>query len=200
MARLAVASPLVRLGGKRHVNRNSASAAGSDSLLGRAAVGPGGRTAHAHSGGCPAPSSRPPVARATASAALPVVDVPVDCMTDEGPLELWRHSLGHGGINPLPLPDRVVRGTAKLKPRLIRVFIQEFFQVYSERGRFDWSRLDPYMDALARTGAKVVAQSRSSRSRCSLRLIRPSGGPTTSGSGSASSLRSSAVTQWTGRS
>jgi hypothetical protein len=50
-----------------------------------------------------------------------------------------------------------VRGTAKLKPRLIRIFIQEFFQVYPEHGRFDWSRLDPYMDALARTGAKVVA-------------------------------------------
>ena len=52
---------------------------------------------------------------------------------------------------------RVVRGTARLKPRLIRVFIQEFFRVYPEHGRFDWSRLDPYMDALARTGAKVVA-------------------------------------------
>jgi len=39
---------------------------------------------------------------ATASAALPVVDVPVDCMTDEGPLELWRHSLGHGGIIRYP--------------------------------------------------------------------------------------------------
>jgi hypothetical protein len=50
-----------------------------------------------------------------------------------------------------------VRGTARLRPRLIRVFIQEFFHVYPEHGRFDWSRLDPYMDALARTGARVVA-------------------------------------------
>ena len=74
-----------------------------------------------------------------------------------GPLELWRHTIGHGGINPLPLPDRVVRGTAALEPRLVRIFIQEFFQVYPDRGRFDWSRLDPYMDALARTGAHVVA-------------------------------------------
>ena len=87
----------------------------------------------------------------------PVIDIAVDLAADEGPLELWRHSIGHGGINPLPLPDRVVQGTAKLKPRLIRIFIQEFFQIYPEHGRFDWSRLDPYMDALARTGAKVVA-------------------------------------------
>jgi hypothetical protein len=87
----------------------------------------------------------------------PVIDVAVDLATDDGPLELWRHSLGHGGINPLPLPDRVVQGAAKLKPRLIRIFIQEFFQIYPEHGRFDWSRLDPYMEALARTGAKIVA-------------------------------------------
>jgi len=97
----------------------------------------------------------PPVAPSAATP--PVIDVAVDLAGDEGPLELWRHSIGHGGINPLPLPDRVVRGTAKLKPRLIRIFIQEFFAIYPEHGRFDWSRLDPYMDALARTGAKIVA-------------------------------------------
>jgi xylan 1,4-beta-xylosidase len=50
-----------------------------------------------------------------------------------------------------------VEGIRALKPRLIRIFIQEFFQVYPERGRFDWSRLDPYMEALAQTGARVVA-------------------------------------------
>jgi len=91
------------------------------------------------------------------AATPPVIEVAVDLAADGGPLELWRHGIGHGGINPLPLPDRVVRGAARLKPRLIRVFIQEFFQVYPEHGRFDWSRLDPYIDALARTGARVVA-------------------------------------------
>jgi len=74
-----------------------------------------------------------------------------------GALEWWRHALSHGGINTLPLPERVVEGLAKLKPRLIRIFLQEHFNVYPERGRFDWSLLDPFMAALARTGAKVVA-------------------------------------------
>ena len=92
-----------------------------------------------------------------AFATLPMVNVDVDVQADAGPLELWRHALGHGGINPLPLPQGVVQGVAALKPRLIRVFVQEFFEVYPESGRFDWSRLDPYMDGLARTGAKVVA-------------------------------------------
>lgn len=90
-------------------------------------------------------------------AALPVAQITVDLGKDQGPLEAWRHTLGHGGVNSLPLPDRVVAGTARLHPRLVRIFIQEFFQIYPDHGRFDWSRLDPYMDALARTGAKVVA-------------------------------------------
>ena len=52
--------------------------------------------------------------------------VTVDAQAITGPLEIWRHSVGHGGINPQPLPDRVVEGMAKLQPRLVRVFIQEF--------------------------------------------------------------------------
>ncbi len=86
-----------------------------------------------------------------------VTDVDVDAALTGEPFEAWRHSLGHGGVNWLPLPDRVVEGVRRLAPRLIRIFIQEFFQVYGGFGRFDWSRLDPYMDALAATGAKVVA-------------------------------------------
>jgi xylan 1,4-beta-xylosidase len=81
----------------------------------------------------------------------------VDASAVLGPLEMWRHSVGQGGVNPAPLPDRVIHGARKLQPRLIRVFIQEFFRIYPEPGEFDWSRLDPYMNALAKTGAKVVA-------------------------------------------
>lgn len=86
-----------------------------------------------------------------------VTNITIDAGETIGPLELWRHSVGHGGINTRPLPDRVVDGIRRLKPRLIRIFIQEFFRVYEGNGRFDWSRLDPYMDSFAATGAKVVA-------------------------------------------
>jgi hypothetical protein len=89
--------------------------------------------------------------------ALPRVEVTVDAAEAQGPLELWRGALGHGGINFLPLPDRVVEGVRRLQPRLIRVFLQEHFAVYPEHGRFDWKRLDAYLDSFARTGAKVVA-------------------------------------------
>ena len=74
-----------------------------------------------------------------------------------GSLEWWRHGLGQGGINPAPLSKQVESAIRALSPRLIRVFLQEFFRIYPERGRFDWSRLDPYLESYARTGAKLVA-------------------------------------------
>ena len=74
-----------------------------------------------------------------------------------GPLEWWRHGVGQGGINPSPLPQGVQDGLRDLHPRLVRVFLQEFFRIYTETGRFDWSRLDPYLESFARNGAKVVA-------------------------------------------
>lgn len=83
--------------------------------------------------------------------------ITIDAQATLGPLETWRHSVGHGGINGLPLPERVIEGTKKLNPRWIRIFIQEFFAIYPDHGCFDWRRLDPYMDALARTGAQVMA-------------------------------------------
>ena len=83
--------------------------------------------------------------------------IDIDASESAGALEIDRHGISLGGINTLPLAERVVEGMRKLRPRLIRIFIQEFFAIYPERGRFDWARLDPYMEALARTGARVVA-------------------------------------------
>ncbi|MBB6736087.1 GH39 family glycosyl hydrolase, partial [Cohnella zeiphila] len=51
----------------------------------------------------------------------------------------------------------VAQALRKLNPRLIRTFIQEYFHIYPERGRFDWSTLDPYMDSLASVGGTVAA-------------------------------------------
>jgi hypothetical protein len=74
-----------------------------------------------------------------------------------GPLEVWRHGFGRGGINAGPLSQRVIAGMRQLRPRLMRTFIQEFFDIYPQRGVLNWSKLDPYMESLAATGAKVLA-------------------------------------------
>lgn len=83
--------------------------------------------------------------------------VKVDVSQRMGRLELYRHSFGQGGINPLPLPKSAIEGIKKLKPRSLRIFIQEYFRIYREDGTFNWELLDPYLDALVETGAKIVA-------------------------------------------
>lgn len=74
-----------------------------------------------------------------------------------GPFEWWRHSVGHGGVNSYPLPQKVVQGAKLLSSKLIRIFIQEFFYVYPDHGVYDFTKLDAYMDTFAATEAKIVA-------------------------------------------
>jgi hypothetical protein len=88
---------------------------------------------------------------------LPKVPVKILCGKLNGKFEGWRCSVGHGGINKYPLPPYVIKGIKALKPKLIRTFIQEYFNIYPEHGVFDWSSLDPYMRSLADTGAKIIA-------------------------------------------
>jgi len=85
------------------------------------------------------------------------VDIDIDAGVDLGLMEMWRHSVGIGGVHSLPLPDAVVEGTRRLRPPLIRIFIQQFFDIYPDHGRFEWECLDAYMDAIDRTGAQIVA-------------------------------------------
>lgn len=88
---------------------------------------------------------------------LPLKNVEIDLNKKIGPFEWWRQALGQGGINSLPLPEKVIWGIKKLKPRMVRIFIQEFFNIYPAHGYFNWDKLDLYMDALSQIGAEIVA-------------------------------------------
>ncbi|MCL2815703.1 MAG: hypothetical protein FWD23_13990 [Oscillospiraceae bacterium] len=81
----------------------------------------------------------------------------VDWERDKGELDMRYHSLGIGGIHPMPPPQNIVNPTAYLKPRLIRIFLQEFFYIYPEHGVFDWTKLDLYMDAVHAMGGGIMA-------------------------------------------
>jgi xylan 1,4-beta-xylosidase len=88
---------------------------------------------------------------------LPRTVVTVDAQLVTGRFEAWRHTIGHGAVNSMPLPGKVLEGTRKLKPRLMRVFLQEYFDIYPEHGVFNWTKLDAYMDSFAQTGTKLLA-------------------------------------------
>jgi len=85
------------------------------------------------------------------------VDAYVDFGEKTGALDFRNHSFGIGGVNPRPMTAKMIEGTAKLRPGLIRIFIQEFFFIEKPDGTLDFSALDAYIEAIANTGADIMA-------------------------------------------
>jgi len=81
----------------------------------------------------------------------------VDRAKETGPLDMRNHSVGIGGVHSMPAPQLVVEGTAALQPRMIRIFLQEFFYIYPDHGVYDWTKMDAYMEAVHATGADIMA-------------------------------------------
>ena len=80
----------------------------------------------------------------------PVV-ITVDAAAARGPMEIWRHGLGQGGLSSEPMFD--AEAIRPLRPKLIRLFVQEYFHVYPSRGVYDWTVLDRSVDNILRAGA-----------------------------------------------
>jgi hypothetical protein len=95
------------------------------------------------------------MAKARASRATGAAIV-VDASRNLGPLAVDRFALGQGGLSAHPMITAHTDEVRWLRPRVIRLFVQEFFGVYPESGRFDWSRLDKAVDAILATGAKPL--------------------------------------------
>ena len=74
-----------------------------------------------------------------------------------GEIDFKNHSVGIGGVNPMPMPQKVAEGAATLKPPLIRIFIQEFFFIEKDDGALDFTALDKYMRSIVTTGADIMA-------------------------------------------
>jgi hypothetical protein len=79
--------------------------------------------------------------------------VRVDLAHPGKPLEIDHMALGQGGLSPDTIwADRMPEIRA-LRPRVIRLFIQEYFNVLPEAGRMNWKTLDESVDLILRTGA-----------------------------------------------
>ena len=61
--------------------------------------------------------------------------VKVDFARKLGSLKIDQMSLGQGGLSDEPMWDSRIAEVRSLRPRLIRLFIQEYFQLLPERGR-----------------------------------------------------------------
>src|SRR4051812_30807143 len=73
-----------------------------------------------------------------------------------GPLQMDHMALGQGGLSDDPMFSGRVREIRALNPSLIRLFIQEYFDLLPEAGRYHFEILDRCVDTITGTGAKPL--------------------------------------------
>ena len=74
----------------------------------------------------------------------------------QGPLEIDKFALGQGGLSEEPMWDDRVAEIRALSPRIIRLFIQEYFDLLPARDRYYFETLDRSVDTILKTGAKPL--------------------------------------------
>ena len=84
------------------------------------------------------------------------VEVTVSLKDHLGPMQIDRMALGQGGLSAEPMWDDRIAEIRALRPRIIRLFIQEYFNLLPERGRYHFETLDRSVDAILKTGAEPL--------------------------------------------
>jgi hypothetical protein len=84
------------------------------------------------------------------------VAVRVDFARRGGPLHIDRMGLGQGGLSDEPMWEDRVAEVRALRPRLIRLFIQEYFNLLPARRRYHFDTLDHSVDTILKTGARPL--------------------------------------------
>jgi hypothetical protein len=88
-----------------------------------------------------------------AAAQPQTAQVQVDFSQHLGPLDIGKMALGQGGLSEEPMwADRVAEVRA-LHPRLIRLFIQDYFNLLPKQGRYHFDTLDRSVDTIIQAGA-----------------------------------------------
>ena len=73
-----------------------------------------------------------------------------------GPLDIDRFALGQGGLSEEPMWDNRIAEIRALRPKIIRLFIQEYFNLLPERDLYNFEILDRSIETILKTGAKPL--------------------------------------------
>jgi hypothetical protein len=84
------------------------------------------------------------------------VELVVDTTPGAEEIDLTRFALGQGGLSEKPMIESHLDQLAQLQPQTIRLFVQEYFDLYPKRGRYHWDTLDNSIRAILATGAKPL--------------------------------------------
>jgi xylan 1,4-beta-xylosidase len=86
----------------------------------------------------------------------PAVTVTVDLGKKLGPMNIDRFSLGQGGFSSEPMIADRTAEIRLLKPRVIRLFLQDYYDLLPAAGKYNYSLLDPSVDSILKAGAKPL--------------------------------------------
>lgn len=73
-----------------------------------------------------------------------------------GPLNIDHIALGQGGLSEYPMWDDRVAEIRALHPRIIRLFVQEYFDLLPKPGVYHFDTLDQSIDLITRAGARPL--------------------------------------------
>src|SRR5258707_1630430 len=82
--------------------------------------------------------------------------VTVNFAEKSGPLKINQMALGEGGLSSQPMWGDRIPEIRALHPAVVRLFIQEFFNLLPERGRYHFDTLDRSVETILATGAKPL--------------------------------------------
>jgi xylan 1,4-beta-xylosidase len=90
---------------------------------------------------------------AMAAAQTRTATLTLDYSKTLGPMEMNHIALGQGGLSPYPMWNDRIAEIRTLHPKLIRLFVQEYFDVLPAQGRYHFETLDPSVDEIVEAGA-----------------------------------------------
>jgi xylan 1,4-beta-xylosidase len=95
-----------------------------------------------------------PASRRPARSSPNVITVDTEAQT--GAIDLSCYSLGQGGLSDAGMLDRHIEQIKALHPQMIRLFVQEYYDIYPDRGVFNWKSLDHDIEAILATGSSPL--------------------------------------------
>jgi hypothetical protein len=92
----------------------------------------------------------------TTAAVAASVELTVDASKPGEAIDLTCYALGQGGLSDKPMFDSHIEQIAQLHPQTIRLFVQEFFNLYPRSRHYHWDTLDRVIEAVLATRAKPI--------------------------------------------
>jgi hypothetical protein len=86
----------------------------------------------------------------------PPASIEVDFSKVAGPMEMDKMAVGQGGLSDEPMWDARVPEIRALGPRVVRLFVQEYFDLLPAPGRYHFESLDRSVDTILAAGAKPL--------------------------------------------